>query len=298
MVDGHGGVVDPGEVHHRPFRECRVEDRVWTDEDSRRYRENECDTVVVSLSGRSRVTLDFVRELPGLRCVYVEGPVKDDTPVFDVAGLESLTLLTRSKKPLSLDRLPLLRELAVHDRPGIEGIRELRSLRELTVVRWEGKDLAFLGDKPELRFLRLEGRKNRAWLDGVEGAPELDELMVLDVCVESIESLRGLRKLREVQLTGVDGLTAAQPWDLSVIEGMERLEWFRAPFNGPVRSLAPVRTLPSLRGVSIGLGAEILDGDLSVFAELPSDVIVGPFDNRKHYSHTEKEIERLRSTGG
>lgn len=275
------------------YRRYGMRGRVWTEQDTERYVSGGYDTVVLTPERGDKVTLDFLRDLPNLRGIDIDGPVRDDTPVFDVPSLEVLTLLTRSKKPLRLDALPNLRELAVHDRPGLDGVAAL-TLRRLLVAGWRGADLTFLGDQPELGYLRVEGRKQRARLDGVERAPRLDELMVLDVCLESVEPLRGLANLRELHLTGVPGMPAEQPWDLSALAGKPRLAWFHAGHQGPIRSLAPLRDLPALTSVGVGVGAEILDGDLSVLVDLPPHVSVGPFDARDHYTHTPQEVRRLR----
>lgn len=279
-----------------PFRRYEIrDDQPWTLRDTERYHAGGYNGVKLYPERGSKLTLEFVRDLQGLRYVEVSGPVADDTPVFDVPALEDLTILTGSKKPLRLEALPLLRRLAVHHRPGLEGVASLPGLTSLFVGRWQGPDLAFLGDKPKLESLRLEGRRKlRASLDGIERAPHLDELMVLDVRIESIEPLRGLTNLREIHLTGVPGMEEGEPWDLTVLTGKPRLEWFHAASQGSAHTLAPLREIPSL--VSFGIGANILDGDLSPYVDLPPHVSVGMFesDAQPHYSHTPKEINRIR----
>lgn len=268
----------------------------WTPRDTDRYHDGGYNGVSLWPESGNRTRLDFVRDLQGLRCIEVHGgPVTDDVAVFDVPTLEHLTLLTRCRKPLRLACLPLLRTVVVRARPGLESVASLPELTQLCVVRWQGSDLTFLGEQPKLQLLRLEGwRRPRSRLDGIERAPNLDDLMALDVRIESIEPLRELANLRSIQLTGVPGMEDGEPWDLTALTGKPRLVDFRAPSQGSVRSLAPLLRLPALTGV--GIGATVLDGDLTPYLDLPPhvNVVVFKWDARPHYSHTPEEINRLR----
>ena len=58
---------------------------------------------------------------------------------------------------------------------------------------------------------------------------------------------------------------------------------------GPLASLAPLDQLTNLEWMTFDGSTNILDGDLSPLTRLPHLSRVA-FQNRRHYSHTRKEI--------
>jgi hypothetical protein len=271
-------------------REYHVTDRPWRPSDTERFIDRGADAVVMFFdrdTGRE-VTLDFLRDLPGLRRVDVQGRLRDDTPAFDVPDLHALGLFTGCGKPLRLDRSPGLQTLAVDDRPGLEEVARLADLAALTVARFKRTDLAFLGEHPALAFLRLEGRHGRVSLDGVQRCPALTEVAVYELSVDALEPLAGLSQLRELYITPEPKTAPARPWNLEAVAGLPRLEWLK--LGAPVQSLAPLRTGRHLRSVGFGT---VVDGDLTPLLDLPPSVTV-VVDDAPHHSHTARQIQQLR----
>ncbi|CRK58305.1 hypothetical protein [Alloactinosynnema sp. L-07] len=64
------------------------------------------------------------------------------------------------------------------------------------------------------------------------------------------------------------------------------------PNQGPVPSLAPLRSMPALTSIAIGSG--VLDGDLTPLLDLPATTSVGPVDAFPGHSHTDKQIRAAR----
>ena len=269
--------------------EYLLSDRPWRADDTGRFVERECRAVflVFRRDVVRLVTLDFLKGLPGLRRVAVDGPMRDDTLVFELSQLEGLGLRTGSQKPLLFDRCPALDTVAVDDRPGLESLASLGRLRNLTVGRYQRPDLTFLGGTPE--FIRIEGRYKPLRLDGVERCGALDELAVFDTSVESLEPLRGLAKLRQVEI-GTPRAAPPEPWDLSVLHDLPSIEWFTV--GGPVRSPAPLYELPqALKRLAFGT---VEDGDLTPLLSLPPRVELVSIEDHSHYTHTIDEINELR----
>ena len=158
---------------------------------------------------------------------------------------------------------------------------------------WEGGDLGFLGAKPALKSLHLAGTKNSVGsLAGIEDCPALEELTVFDSRLEGIEPLRDLPMLRRLQITQrrpSDGT----PWVLSALTTAGDLMWLTLTFCGPVESVRPLLQMPALRDVRLR-GTTIVDGDIRPLIDLPWEVVVGPFDDHGHYTHTYAEVQRLR----
>jgi hypothetical protein len=279
----------------RQYMFWQVNDRLWTDADTKGYASSGCDGVKYRARRpvARKASLDFLRDVHGLRAADLEGRFPDDTPAFDVPTLETLMLHTKCAAPLDLTHLPDLLEFGVDHRPNLEAIRGLASLAGLEVWEWEGGDLGFLGAKPALKSLRLEGTKNSAGsLAGIEDCPALEELTVLDTRLEGIEPLRALPALRRLQITQRRPSDGA-PWDLSALTTAGDLTWLTLTFCGPVESVRPLLQLPALRDVRLR-GTTIVDGDIQPLIDLPGEVVVGPFDDHPHCTHTYAEVQRLR----
>jgi hypothetical protein len=246
--------------------------------------------------GVKHASLEFLLPLPDLRYLSVQGSVRDDSAVNAIESLESLTLLTRSKVPLAVDRLHRLHDLAVDAREGMTGIRGLTELQRLYVAGWRGADVSFVGDKPKLLWLRLDGRPGRLRLDGIEGCPALQELEVHDHQVRSLAPLRGLAAMERLWLCGPRRIPADNDLDLDDLAGMQSLRGLRLINAGVIRSLAPLRRLSGLREFRFSEVA-ITDGDLSVLFTLSSRVGIGPprkfIDDPGRYSHSINQLREL-----
>jgi len=161
--------------------------------------------------GVKHASLEFLLPLPDLRYLSVAGPVVDDSAVNAIDTLEHLTLLTRSKVPLAVDRLSRLHHLAIDARPDLSSLGGLPGLMRLYIAWWRGPDLSFLGDKPMLAWLRLDGKPARLSLAGIEGCTALQELEVLDYLVPALTPLRGLVALEQILLSGPRSIPPTTP---------------------------------------------------------------------------------------
>jgi catechol 2,3-dioxygenase-like lactoylglutathione lyase family enzyme len=284
------------------FRILQVNYRPWSESDRDKYIADGYDGVSIRVSDSSRdvENIDFVRELPGLRFLKVEGNIADDSAAFDASDLEHLELSTRARGPLQLQRTPRLRQLVVGAREGIESVAELGALTRLEMWSWAGGSLAFLGDKPELAFVRLESAGQAVDPTGVERAPKLGELWITDGVVTGLRPLRGLTELRRIQIVGVADHPGGGRLDLGELTEAKSLEWLALTFQRSVRSVAPLLDLPSLRGVRLR-GTPIEDRDLEPLVRLPAGVAISPLDAvppavLAEYKPSPAEVQRLRST--
>ncbi|MEV5630275.1 hypothetical protein [Micromonospora tulbaghiae] len=245
-------------------------------------------------------SLEFLLQLPGLRSLTVHGRVADDSAVNEIESVEHLVLLTRSPVPLAVDRLQRLHSLTVDARPDMSGVRGLTGLEALYLAWWHGTDLSFLGDKPHLRRLRLDGRPARLQLDGIEACTALTSLEVLDYRVAALAPLRGLTRMETILVSGPRKLPADNDLDLRDLSAMPHLRSLRLIAAGMIRSLRPIKALPQLRDLRLN-EVVIGDGDLSPLFRMPSWAEVVPptrfLDDPARYSHTIAELRALTKQG-
>ncbi|MEU7925318.1 hypothetical protein [Micromonospora sp. NPDC049107] len=271
--------VNPGEY--------LLSDSVWREGDTRRYVEGGCDAVFLAFDSDTGRTLDlsFLRDLPNLRRVAIEGPLRDDTLVFELEDLLGLSLLTRSKKAARLDLTPKLDTLVLSERPGLETIGALSALQHLTIDRYAGSDLTLLGAKSELVYLRIEGRKAALSLHGVEEAHQLRQLEVVDAAVDSLEPLARLVELQEVVVRPNARSAPVEPLRLDPVAGLPNLHTLRL---GAIASASPLAAASGLRRLVVGT---VLDGDLRPLIDLPDHVVVTVLDNAAQ----DREVQRSRA---
>jgi len=142
-------------------------DGPWSAEAERRFRERDYDgLVVVPSKAWTPPDLDFVRELEGLRLFRFSGKVRDDLAVFEVPGLEVLTLVTGSRRAVPEVVQPALSALLLGDRPGLAVAARWPALATLRVGGWKGRDLRLLAGAGGLTGAYLEGQRQQGTLDG------------------------------------------------------------------------------------------------------------------------------------
>ncbi|HEX6872674.1 MAG TPA: hypothetical protein VF163_16375 [Micromonosporaceae bacterium] len=267
----------------------------WRPEDGRRYVDGGFNGLELRAKRRKSSDIRFLRDLPGLRGVRLIGPgLANDADVFELEDLECLFLLNKATQPLRAERLGRLSVLGLDDRPGLAAVRSLERLRKVVVWRWRGTDLSFLGSHPSLQFLRLEGMRQSFDLVGIEGNPWLQVLWVDEAQVESLAPLSGLSGLKFLTINGSRHGGSPARLDLDALRNLASVEWLTLSFCGAVTSLAPLRDLANLRGLTL-TGTEVTDGDLTPLLDLPPTVESISLFDRPHHSHRLDEILRLRS---
>ncbi|HET6152576.1 MAG TPA: hypothetical protein VFE15_06445 [Marmoricola sp.] len=222
--------------------------------------------------------------------------MRDDSAVNEIESLEHLVLLTRSAVPLAVDRLHRMHNLAVDARSDLSGITVLTGLRALYVAGWRRDDLSFLGNKPNLRRLRLDGRPGRLRLDGIQVCAALTSLEVLDYRLPALAPLRELTRMETLLLSGPRQMPADNDLDLRDLSAMQNLHSLRLLTAGTIRSLRPTTALPQLLDLRLQ-DVVIGDGDLSPLFNLPTWTEFVPptrfLDDPTRYSHTLAELRAL-----
>jgi hypothetical protein len=250
----------------------------WTDAAPRAYVNGEYNGVYYQFERAVRHTnLNFLRVLPHLRYVEINGRVTDDTAVFGLPNLEELILLTRCRRPIPEIRAPLKR-LAFDDRPGKERLATLSALQGLVVWGWRGQDLQFAAPIGSLEKIKLEATNQLISLNGLQSCRNLAELEILDARAISLVPLRELTHLRVLRLIGSPDIDQEVVLDLSDIAGVAELEDVTITYAGAVKSLKPLLEMPRLREVRLRQTL-VLDDDLSPLDRLPEGTtVVGPSD--------------------
>lgn len=258
----------------------------------RYYRENGIDRLSINpFRGYALANLDFFKEHSYVRNVTI---VPLDTPDFDWSGLGALknlhSLTLNGDASVSLAQFPDLREFRGDWSPRLE-LSACRSLEILSLGCYKAKtgDLAQFPDLPALRDLGLI-QSAISSIRGIERFPGLRKL--------TLAYLTKLRSVAEVaylpDLEDLDVDVCKKIEDHEAVRVLKKLRVLKYNDCGQMPSVAFVNEMPALEFFAF-VGTNVLDGDLRPLIRLK----YAGFSEKKHYSHTRKQLDDLmRPHGG
>jgi len=228
-----------------------AEDGPWRDSLTRRFRDEGHDGLSITAGqGWTPENLNFVRTLPGLKCLHCRGRVPDDTAVFAVETLVELALATNSRLPVPDLVQPKMGSLVVTARPNLSLDDHWPEIRSVRVGNWNFTDLASLRSASSLRSLSLEGCRQRAALDGADRFPALEELVVVNYPIRDTSPLRSLAHLREVRLLAAKPASPHEVVDFGDL-ATDHLRKVWISNASSLRGLDLLRDLPALQEVRL-----------------------------------------------
>ncbi len=258
----------------------------------RHYREHRINWLVVNaVRGYKLLDVDFLRGHNYVTHISIVPPLSSD---LDLTGLDSLRelrgLMSDAANLGSLARFPKLESFWGTWSPRLE-LSACKGLEILSLGCYKAKtgDLTTFPDLPALRELGL--------IQSAIGS------------IRGIERFRGLRKLTLAYFTKlrsvaeVAHLPDLEDLDVHVCRKIEDHEAVRVlkklrvlKYNdcGQMPSVAFVNEMPALEFFAF-VGTNVLDGDLGPLIRLK----YAGFSEKKHYSHTRKQLDELmRPHGG
>jgi hypothetical protein len=265
----------------------------WTASHTRLFIEHGYNSVYYCVYGEQArgEDLRFLRDLPGLKGLSLDGDIRDDGVVFDLSELESLVDLLEIKKTLRLEGLSKLENLSLVWRPGIESVAPLHRLRHIEGYRWAGESLECLGDKPQLDFLRLElMRRHRLSLRGLRGVRKLRKLWLAYGEAVDWEEAISVPSLQEIVIDSCKGI------NLEAVSQLPNLKVLRIENAGTIASLTPLRNHAALENFSIWK-TDVVDGDMAPLLDMPNLTYIA-VDKRKNFSHSLDQIRAFRRAAG
>jgi hypothetical protein len=261
----------------------------WADRDRKMMEEFHLDGLEVNTAkGFEGTDLDFLAEAPQLKRLWVTHlNIRDISGIQTQNELLELSINTYCSTPIDFSSFPRLRRCYLEWRNGAESVFETASLESLSINRFPDRDLSRLAALRNLTLLRLRSGPLEM-LNGVEHLGELRELWLLGL--KKLKGVEGVDRLPRLTRLHVNGCTAL--YELGPLARARNLEWLGLLECGPLASLKPIAGLPNLESFYFYGTTKIDDGDMSVLLSLPK--LQGTsFKNRRHYTHTKEQIERL-----
>jgi hypothetical protein len=234
-------------------------DGPWSDAAESRYREGDFDGLSLTGGADAVPDLEFLRHLPGLRCLRVRARVKDDTSAFLVPSLEELSLVTGSRARIPDAAQLELRDLVMASRPGIEVASRWPALESFRLGTWRGPDVQMLSGARKLVRFHAEGRRQKGGLSGIERCVSIEHLTIVNCSIESITPLRPLSRLSELRLMAAPPTSSHEKIDLSDLTD-SRLRKLWISNASELQHIELLLEMPFLRDVRL-IGCPLKDAD-------------------------------------
>ena len=216
--------------------------------------------------------------------------LRSDGDVAALPDLRHLSLGTYSDDAVDFRVFRRLERLYLNWRPNAETAFECPSLRSLSVAGCPLTNLGPLSGLSALEGLRIASARKLISLDGVQHLPNLRTLWLLDDrALVDLEALADTgSSLTELWLSSCRKVTA-----IDAVARHRDLRRLALIDCGRIASLAPLAGLPMLEEFWFYGTTVIEDGDMTPLLAMPALQRVA-FAPRRHYTHRNEDIERLR----
>ena len=225
--------------------------------------------------------LSFLKALPFLEGFNITDRLIDDiSPIHELHHLRYLAIYTYCKTEIDFLQFPVLENCVIEWRPKAKSIFNCKTLKELFINCYKGKDTNDFGNLTNLEWLAFGNGPVRS-LNGLSTLRKLKHLEIF--LLRKLESLEGLEDLTSLEYLDVNtckAITSIEP-----VRHLVNLKTFFFNNCGDIESLTPLAELEHLKDIWFAESTNILDGDLSPLKRLNLKR-KSAFKNRKHYSHT------------
>ncbi|NRB53918.1 MAG: hypothetical protein HRU41_40085 [Saprospiraceae bacterium] len=244
----------------------------------------------VDLSNYEADNLDFLFPLGNLKSLTIginTKTVKNVEGLYSLKHLTELGLLTTGPR-VDLSQISSLEEVSFHwDKNRVVGIADLPKLQKLSIDSFNPKGKSFQDLPANDNLVRLKlFRGNQRTFSQFPLYPKLESLET--DCYGKLEELKGVEKLG-ASLKRLRMEHSRKITDHQVLQHLPQLETLMLWNCGTMEDLSFLKQLRKLKIFNFGK-SNVQDGNLSSALSHPALESIW-FNNKKHYSHTEAELQ-------
>ncbi|MEW5250260.1 leucine-rich repeat domain-containing protein [Microbulbifer discodermiae] len=235
-----------------------------------------------SAKGWDQSNFDFLRDLDGIEEIDILCPKLENFKAIEgVRSLQQLSVTGVVTDAVDFTVFSELQRCYLYWWRGAESILQSSSLRQAYFDKLRLKDYGLLCKLKAARSLTIGNSPmpSLAWMEDFEG--ELVEFSLLNCKkLEDFAAITSQKGLRKLVISGSPEL-----YELDFLASFPELEVLDLSDSGPLKSLAPLENIKSLKVFSFaGTRTVVEDKDLSVLTKLPklSMLMFGP---RRGYTH-------------
>jgi hypothetical protein len=231
--------------------------------------------------------LSFLLKIPRIQGLDVlSDKVTDVSPVFQLRSLKTLTLYCKAKVAGDFAKLENLQDVGLGWRNVYRSVYALDALERMHLLDFPDHDLTNWKRNARLVELLLESKSLKS-LVGIERFPKLSRLD-LHKCrnLKSLDAISSSTSVKELRISRCSSVQ-----DLSPVAHLTGLRVLEIEDCQDIQSLTPIAACKNLERLQVAGNTTIIDGDFSRLFGLRKlrEVLIR---NRKHYSHSDTELEK------
>ena len=251
------------------------------------YRENLHGVVIAHVHGYNLDEVDFLKNYPLIKHISISG-ISNVKGIYALKDLESL-YISGEKLKIDFGAFPHLKKLIIDWSPYLLNMNQCSKLETLSFYKYKplSKDMSQLFNISWLKSLTITQSPINS-LRGLEGFRQLEKIE-LNYCskLEKICCLESSKKTLTTLL--LDHCKSIENHEY--VELLKELKVLAYNNCGNIPSIKFIKKMPSLEDFRF-VNTDITDGDISPCIGLK----YAGFFNKKHYSHTSEQIEKLSNT--
>lgn len=202
--------------------------------------------------------------------------------IYNLKELREITFQKKQKFELDISKFPKLEHFGGEYWKGLINLEKAYTLTSMVIRKYPYPDLENVSNLQKMERLHIYSSQIQS-LDGVERLP------IRELCLAKNNKLEDIHKINEVS-----SLESLQ------IEGCKRLENFTFLKGNPniedlfidkLDSIDFVEFMPNLKKINFW---NCKDGNMTPLLRSQSLEVVSFYPNKKHYTHTLKEVEEIR----
>ena len=202
--------------------------------------------------------------------------------IYNLKELREITFQKKQKFELDISKFPKLEHFGGEYWKGLINLEKAYTLTSMVIRKYPYPDLENVSNLQKMERLHIYSSQIQS-LDGVERLP------IRELCLAKNNKLEDIHKINEVS-----SLESLQ------IEGCKRLENFTFLKGNPniedlfidkLDSIDFVESMPHLKKINFW---NCKDGNMAPLLKSQSLEVVNFYPNKKHYTHTLKEVEEIR----
>jgi hypothetical protein len=202
--------------------------------------------------------------------------------IYNLKELREITFQKKQKFELDISKFPKLEHFGGEYWKGLINLEKAYTLTSMVIRKYPYPDLENVSNLQKMERLHIYSSQIQS-LDGVERLP------IRELCLAKNNKLEDIHKINEVS-----SLESLQ------IEGCKRLENFTFLKGNPniedlfidkLDSIDFVEFMPNLKKINFW---NCKDGNMNPLLRSQSLEVVNFYPNKKHYTHTLKEVEEIR----
>lgn len=260
------------------------------DEGIEYVRKNKITDVFIWADGSNEkhtVDFDFVEEMKFLKSFHFAASLSKSSKITGIYSLENVKDFgwnATEKFPIDFSNFSQLESLRIYHFPQMTNFNSLQNLKNLSIQSLKANDLTFIEELKRLENLSIL-RGDLVSTEGLKNSENLKEIELRYLSkLSDIEDLALNPNVRKLSIEACKKLT-----DYSILSKNKGIE-FLSIFSSKLDSLNFVKDMKSIEYISF---SDLVDGDLTPLLESKTLSEVRFYPQKKHYSHSEQEINEL-----